>query len=412
MERVVLTGMGAVTPLGNSVPAYWDGLKNGVNGIKTITSFDTTGYKATVAGEIRDFDPLTFLDKKEASHMDRNCQFALAAAKEAMEQSGLMESGIDPFRVGTFISSGIGGLQVFETEHEKLLNKGPRRVSPFAIPMMIANMATAHVSMVFGLKGESYAPVSACASGTQAVGEAMRAIRHGYLDAAVAGGAESCITPVAIAGFSNMHALSLEQDPEQACCPFDKKRSGFIMGEGAGILVLESLTHAKARGAHIIAEVIGYGSTSDAYHITSPDPTGEGPSRAIRMAMEDGGVTADDVTYINAHGTSTPINDASETEAIKIALGDAAYRCKISSTKSMTGHLLGAAGAIEAIACAKAIEEGVIPPTIHLTEQDESCDLDYVPNQAVSCEVDVALSNSLGFGGHNGTLLMKKYRGE
>ena len=409
MERVVLTGMGAVTPLGNSVPAYWDGLKNGVNGIKTITSFDTTGYKATVAGEIRDFDPLTFLDKKEASHMDRNCQLALAAAKEAMEQSGLMESGIDPFRVGTFISSGIGGLQVFETEHEKLLNKGPRRVSPFAIPMMIANMATAHVSMVFGLKGESYAPVSACASGTQAVGEAMRAIRHGYLDAAVAGGAESCITPVAIAGFSNMHALSLEQDPEQACCPFDKKRSGFIMGEGAGILVLESLTHAKARGAHIIAEVIGYGSTSDAYHITSPDPTGEGPSRAIRMAMEDGGVTADEVTYINAHGTSTPINDASETEAIKIALGDAAYRCKISSTKSMTGHLLGAAGAIEAIACAKAIEEGVIPPTIHLTEQDEVCDLDYVPNQAVSCEVDVALSNSLGFGGHNATIALRRF---
>lgn len=409
MERVVLTGMGAVTPLGNSVPAYWDGLKNGANGIKTITSFDTTGYKATVAGEIRDFDPLTFLDKKEAAHMDRNCQFALAAAKEAMEQSGLMESGIDPFRVGTFISSGIGGLQVFETEHEKLLNKGPRRVSPFAIPMMIANMATAHVSMAFGLKGESYAPVSACASGTQAVGEAMRAIRHGYLDAAVAGGAEACITPVAIAGFSNMHALSLEQDPEQACCPFDKKRSGFIMGEGAGILVLESLTHAKARGAHIIAEVIGYGSTSDAYHITSPDPTGEGPSRAIRMAMEDGGVTADDVTYINAHGTSTPINDASETEAIKIALGDAAYRCKISSTKSMTGHLLGAAGAIEAIACAKAIEEGVIPPTIHLTEQDEVCDLDYVPNQAVSCEVDVALSNSLGFGGHNAAIALRRF---
>ncbi|MGI6171694.1 MAG: beta-ketoacyl-ACP synthase II [Butyricicoccus sp.] len=409
MERVVLTGMGAVTPLGNSVPAYWDGLKNGVNGIKTITSFDTTGYKATVAGEIRDFDPLTFLDKKEAAHMDRNCQFALAAAKEAMEQSGLMESGIDPFRVGTFISSGIGGLQVFETEHEKLLNKGPRRVSPFAIPMMIANMATAHVSMAFGLKGESYAPVSACASGTQAVGEAMRAIRHGYLDAAAAGGAESCITPVAIAGFSNMHALSLEQDPEQACCPFDKKRSGFIMGEGAGILVLESLTHAKARGAHIIAEVIGYGSTSDAYHITSPDPTGEGPSRAIRMAMEDGGVTADDVTYINAHGTSTPINDAAETEAIKIALGDAAYKVKISSTKSMTGHLLGAAGAIEAIACAKAIEEGVIPPTIHLTEQDESCDLDYIPNQAVSCEVDVALSNSLGFGGHNATIALRRF---
>lgn len=409
MERVVLTGMGAVTPLGNSVPAYWNGLKNGVNGIKTITSFDTTGYKATVAGEVTDFDPLAFMEKKEAAHMDRNCQFALAAAKEALEQSGLMESGIDPFRVGTFISSGIGGLQVFETEHEKLLNKGPRRLSPFAIPMMIANMATAHVSMAFGLKGESYAPVSACASGTQAVGEAMRAIRHGYLDAAVAGGAEACITPVAIAGFSNMHALSLEQDPEQACCPFDKKRSGFIMGEGAGVLVLESLTHAKARGAQIIAEVIGYGSTSDAYHITSPDPTGEGPARAIRMALEDGGVTADDVTYINAHGTSTPINDASETQAIKIALGDAAYHCKISSTKSMTGHLLGAAGAIEAIACAKAIEEGVIPPTIHLAEQDEACDLDYVPNQAVLCEVDVALSNSLGFGGHNAAIALRRF---
>lgn len=409
MERVVLTGMGAVTPLGNSVPAYWDGLKNGVNGIKTITSFDTTGYKATVAGEVTGFDPLAFMEKKEAAHMDRNCQFALAAAKEALEQSGLMESGIDPFRVGTFISSGIGGLQVFEIEHEKLLNKGPRRLSPFAIPMMIANMATAHVSMAFGLKGESYAPVSACASGTQAVGEAMRAIRHGYLDAAVAGGAEACITPVAIAGFSNMHALSLEQDPEQACCPFDKKRSGFIMGEGAGVLVLESLTHAKARGAQIIAEVIGYGSTSDAYHITSPDPTGEGPACAIRMALEDGGVTADDVTYINAHGTSTPINDASETQAIKIALSDAAYHCKISSTKSMTGHLLGAAGAIEAIACAKAIEEGVIPPTIHLTEQDEACDLDYVPNQAVLCEVDVALSNSLGFGGHNAAIALRRF---
>lgn len=410
MERVVITGLGAVTPLGNSVPEYWDRLKNGKNGIGRITAFDTEGYKACVAGEVRGFDPTTFLDKKEAAHMDRNCQFALAAANEALAQSGVMNSGIDPFRVGAYISSGIGGLKVFETEHEKLLNKGARRVSPFCIPMMIANMAAAHVSMAHGLKGTSYAPVSACASSTHAIGEAMRAIRHGYLDAAVAGGAEASITPMAVAGFANMHALTGNADPETACRPFDADRSGFVMGEGAGIVVLESLTHAKQRGATIIAEVAGYGATSDAYHITSPDPTGQGPSRAMQLAIEDAGLQPQDITYINAHGTSTPINDAAETAAIKLALGEAAYQTKVSSTKSMTGHLLGAAGAVEAIACAKAIESGLIPPTIHLENPGEGCDLDYVPNQAVACEVNAALSNSLGFGGHNATIALRRFQ--
>lgn len=409
MERVVITGIGAVTPLGNSVPDYWDGLKNGKNGIGRITSFDTDGYKAFVAGEVRDFDPTDFLEKKEAAHMDRNCHFALAAAKEAFAQSGLMESGIDPFRVGAYISSGIGGLHVFEAEHEKLLTKGPRRISPFCIPMLIANMAAAHVSMAHGLKGTSYAPVSACASSTHAIGEAMRAIRHGYLDAAVAGGAEACITPVAVAGFANMHALTGNADPDTACRPFDADRDGFVMGEGAGVLVLESLTHAQKRGAVILAEIAGYGSTSDAYHITSPDPTGEGPARAMQLAMEDAGLKPEEITYINAHGTSTPINDAAETTAIKMALGEAADQLKVSSTKSMVGHLLGAAGAVEAIACVKAIEEGIVPPTIHLAQPGEGCDLDYVPNQAVSCEVSAALSNSLGFGGHNATIALRRF---
>lgn len=411
MERVVITGLGAVTPLGNSVDAYWDGLENGKNGIGPITQFDTNGYKAFVAGEVKDFDAEAFLDRKEAAHMDRNCHFALAAANEAMAQSGLMDSGVDPFRVGAYISSGIGGIRVFETEYGKLMNKGPRRVSPFCIPMMIANMAAAHVSMAHGIKGTSYAPVSACASSTHAVGEAMRAIRHGYLDAAVAGGTEASITQIAVAGFSNMHALTSSDDPDNACCPFDERRSGFVMGEGAGILVLESLSHAKRRNAHIIAEVIGYGATSDAYHITSPDPLGEGPAKAMSLALQDGGILPDEVSYINAHGTSTPINDASETKAIKLALGEKEARAiKISSTKSMTGHLLGAAGAVEAIACAKAIEKGIIPPTIHFKNAGEGCDLDYTPNTAVHCPVEVALSNSLGFGGHNATIALRRYQ--
>lgn len=410
MERVVITGIGAVTPIGNTAQEYWDGLLAGKNGIAPITRFDTEGYKASVAGEVKDFDPTAYIDKREAKHMDRFCQYALAAAAQAMEQSGLKEGSFDPFRAGTLVSSGIGGIQTFSDEQTKLNERGARRVSPFCIPMMIGNMASAHISMTYGLKGSSLSVVSACASGTHAVGEGMRAIRHGYLDIAVVGGAESSIVPIAVAGFANMHALSTESDPEVACCPFDARRSGFIMGEGAGVLVLESLSHAKARGATILAEVAGYGTTSDAYHITSPDPTGEGPARAMTMAIEDAGLTPADIDYINAHGTSTPVNDKCETDAIKMAFGESAQRVKISSTKSMTGHLLGAAGAIEAIACAMAVKEDKIPPTIHYEQPDETCDLDYVPNQAVSCPVSAAISNSLGFGGHNATILIRKYQ--
>lgn len=410
MERVVITGIGAVTPIGNTAQEYWDGLLAGKNGIAPITRFDIEGYKASVAGEVKDFDPTAYIDKREAKHMDRFCQYALAAAAQAMEQSGLKEGSFDPFRAGTLVSSGIGGIQTFSDEQTKLNERGARRVSPFCIPMMIGNMASAHISMTYGLKGSSLSVVSACASGTHAVGEGMRAIRHGYLDIAVVGGAESSIVPIAVAGFANMHALSTESDPEAACCPFDARRSGFIMGEGAGVLVLESLSHAKARGATILAEVAGYGTTSDAYHITSPDPTGEGPARAMTMAIEDAGLTPADIDYINAHGTSTPVNDKCETDAIKMAFGESAQRVKISSTKSMTGHLLGAAGAIEAIACAMAVKEDKIPPTIHYEQPDETCDLDYVPNQAVSCPVSAAISNSLGFGGHNATILIRKYQ--
>ncbi len=410
MERVVITGLGAVTPVGNTADAYWEGLLAGKNGITRIDTFDTGEYKACVAGEVRDFDVTAYVDKKEAKHMDRNCHFALAAATQAMEQAGLKAGDFDPYRAGTLIGSGGGGLEVMSNEINKLNTKGPRRVSPFTIPMMIGNMAAARVSMAFGLKGSSFSTVSACASGTHAVGEGMRAIRHGYLDIAVVGGAEACITPIAVVGFGNMKALSTNEDPEKACCPFDKRRDGFVMGEGAGVLVLESLTHAKARGAHILAEIAGYGATSDAYHITSPDPTGEGPSRAMTMAIEDAGLTPADIDYINAHGTSTPLNDSSETGAIKLAFGDCAKKVKISSTKSMTGHLLGAAGAIEAIACVKAVSEDMIPPTIHYEEPDEECDLDYVPNQAISYPVRAAISNSLGFGGHNATVLIRKYQ--
>lgn len=410
MERVVITGIGAVTPIGNSVPEFWEGLTSGKNGIAPITRFDTEGYKATVAGEVKDFDATKYIEKREIKHMDLFCQYAIAAATEAMEQAELTEGSFDPFRAGTLVASGIGGIQTLSEEQTKLNERGPRRVSPFCIPMMIGNMASAYISMKYGLKGSSFSPVSACASGTHAVGEGMRAIRHGYLDIAVVGGTEASITPIAVAGFSNMHALSTEEDAEQACCPFDARRSGFVMGEGSGMLVLESLSHAKARGAKIIAEVSGYGTTSDAYHITSPDPTGEGPSRAMTMAISDAGLTPADIDYINAHGTSTPVNDKCETNAIKIAFGEQAQKVQISSTKSMTGHLLGAAGAIEAIACALAVHDDVIPPTIHYEQADPECDLNYVPNQALPTTVNAAISNSLGFGGHNATVLIRKYQ--
>ena len=408
MERVVITGMGAVTPIGNDVPTFWEGLKTGKNGIGPITHFDTTNFKAKLAAEVKDFDPTLYVDKREAKRMDSYCHFAVAAAKQAADQAGLVEGSFDPDRSGVFFGSVVGGLKVFEDEFPKMVEKGPGRVSPLCIPEMIANMGAAHISMLLGFKGESICPVTACATGNHAIGEAYRAIKHGYQDVMIAGGAEACIIRIATAGFQNMKALHTGEDPEAASVPFDARRSGFVMGEGAGALVLESLSHAKARGAKILAEVIGYGATSDAYHITAPDPEGEGGARAMMVAMADAGITPDQVDYINAHGTSTPINEKIETMAIKKAMGESAYKVHISSTKSMTGHLLGAAGAVEAIACVMAIQNGIIPPTIGYKEPDPDCDLDITPNHAVEAPVNIALSNSLGFGGHNAALLFRK----
>ncbi len=408
MEKIVITGMGAVTPVGNDVETFWQSLKGGKCGIAPISAFDTTDFKVKVAAEVKDFDPTDYMDKREAKRMDRFCHFALAAAAQAVEQSGLKEGNFDPYRTGVFVGSGVGGLAVFETEMEKLLAKGPGRISPLCIPEMIGNMASAHISMRFGFKGETFCPVSACATGNHAIGEAMRAIRHGYQDVVLAGGTEASIIRIAISGFQNMKALHIGDDPAVASIPFDARRSGFVMGEGAGVLVLESLSHAKARGATILAEVAGYGASSDAYHITSPDPEGEGAALAMRRAIADAGLTAADVDYINAHGTSTPLNEKYETIAIKKAFGETAKTVKISSTKSMTGHLLGGAAAVEAIACVCAIRDGVIPPTIGYQQPDPDCDLDITPNQAVQAPVNVAISNSLGFGGHNATILLRK----
>ena len=408
MERVVITGLGAVTPIGNDVASFWEGLKAGKCGIGPITHFDPTEHKAKLAAEVKDFDPTVYIDKRESKRMDRYCHFALAAAAQAVEQAGLTEGGFDPYRAGVFFGSGEGGLKVFEDEFEKLLEKGPSRVSPFCIPQMISNMAAAHISMRYGFKGESLCPVTACATGNHAIGEACRAIRHGYQDVMIAGGAEASIIRIATAGFSNMKALHTGEDPASASVPFDARRSGFVMGEGAAALVLESLSHAQARGAAILCEVGGYGATSDAYHITAPDPDGAGGARAMQMAIADAGMTPGDIDYINAHGTSTPVNDRVETLAIKKAFGDAANRVHISSTKSMTGHLLGAAGAVEAIACILAIRDGIIPPTIGYAQPDPDCDLDYTPNQALETPVRAAISNSLGFGGHNATVLFRK----
>lgn len=409
MERVVITGMGAVTPVGNDVPHFWENLVHGVCGIAPITRFDTADFKVKVAAEVKGFDPSKYVEPREAKRMDGFCLYALAAAQQAVDQAGLTGGAFDPYRTGVVFGSGVGGLTVVETEVEKLGVKGPARVSPLCIPMMIGNMAAAHISMRFGFKGESFCPVSACATGNHAIGEAMRAIRHGYQDIVIAGGTENAITRIGMAGFQNMKALYTGDDPAAASIPFDARRSGFVMGEGAGAVVLESLTHAKARGAEILCEVAGYGASSDAYHITSPDPEGEGAACAMRTAIADAGLTPADVTYINAHGTSTPLNEKYETIAIKKALGDAAKTVRVSSTKSMTGHLLGAAAAIEAIACVCAIRDGVIPPTVGYREPDPECDLEITPNQAVSLPVEVALSNSLGFGGHNASLLLKKF---
>ncbi len=408
-RRVVVTGMGAITPIGLSVSEFWQSVKDEKIGFGEITHFDASEYKCHLAAEVKNFDGKNYMDAKTAKRMELFCQYAVAAAKEAIEDAGLVMENEDPYRVGCAIGSGVGSLQAIEREHAKLLEKGPGRVGPLFVPMMISNMAAGNVSIQFGLKGKSLNVVTACATGTNTIGEAFRAVQYGEADVMVAGGTEGCITPVGIAGFTSLTALSSESDPAKCSLPFDKNRSGFVMGEGAAIVVLEELEHAKARGAKIYAEVAGYGCSSDAYHITSPAEDGEGAAKAMLNAVADAGIAPEDVSYINAHGTATHHNDLFETRAIKLAFGEHANEMKINSTKSMVGHLLGAAGAIEFVACAKEIEEGYIHATVGYTTPDEELDLDYC-KEAVQTEVPYALSNSLGFGGHNASLLLKKYR--
>lgn len=407
-RRVVVTGMGCVTPLGNDLPTFWSNLVAGKNGIGPITKFDTTDFKAKLAAEVRDFDPKLYMEKPQILHSDLYAQLAMAAAVQAMEDSGLAGT-LPGERIGVYVGSGIGGIQTFEAEHAKLLNKGPRRVSAYFIPMMIANIASSMIAIRYGCMGPAMPAVTACASGSNAIGEALRVVRHGYADAMICGGAEATVTPLAAAGFCNMQALSTSEDPNAASLPFDARRGGFVMGEGSGILVLEEYEHAKARGAKIYGEVCGYGSTNDAHHITAPHPEGAGGARAMADALREAGYTGGELVYVNAHGTGTHLNDAIETMALKKAFGEEKARALlISSTKSMTGHMLGAAGAVEAIASLKALEEGVVPPTINLLEADPDCDLNYVPGTAVQAPVTLALSNSLGFGGHNACLTFRK----
>jgi 3-oxoacyl-[acyl-carrier-protein] synthase II len=412
-RRVVITGMGVVSPVGNDVETFWNSLINGKSGIRTIERFDTTGFACTIAGQVNNFNPEDFIDKKEARKMDRFLQYAVVAAQQAMKQSGLNINEENAERVGVYIGSGIGGLETLTEQHQVLLEKGPRRVSPFFIPMMIGDMASGQVSIMFGAKGPNSSPISACATGTNAIGDAFKIIQRGAADVMLTGGAEAAVLPLAIAGFSSAKALctSYNDRPEQASRPFDKNRDGFVLSEGAGVLVLEELEHAKKRGAVILAEIVGYGMSGDAYHITSPAPEGEGAARAMTEALRDAGIEPTEVGYINAHGTSTELNDYFETLAIKRAFGEHAYKLAVSSTKSMTGHLLGAAGAVEAIACVQVLKEGILPPTINLEEPGEGCDLDYVPNKARKADVEYVMSNSLGFGGHNATIILKKYKG-
>lgn len=407
-RRVVVTGLGAITPIGKDAKSFFEGVREGRLGIDYIKSFDTENFKVKVAAEVKDFDPNNYMDKKEAKRMDRFCQFAVASSIEAVKDSGLDVEKIDKNKFGVVIGSGIGGLLTIEKEHRNLLEKGPNKVGPLFIPMAIVNLAAGNVAIKFGAKGICSSVVTACASGTNAIGEAFRYIQMGYLDVAIAGGAEAPITPLALAGFTNLTALTNSNDPKRASIPFDLERSGFVMGEGAGILILEEYGHAIKRGAKIYAEVVGYGFTCDAYHMTAPDEEAEGASRAMEMALLDANIEKEKISYINAHGTSTPLNDKLETLAIKKVFGDYAKNIPISSTKSMTGHLLGAAGSIEAIVCVKAIEEGFIPPTIGYEKMDPECDLDYVPNKGRRGEVNYALSNSFGFGGHNACLIFKK----
>ena len=408
-RRVVITGLGAITPIGNDAESFWQGLKEKKLGFGPITHFDTTEYKAKLAAEVKDFDARQYMDAKAARRMEPFSQFAVAASKEALEQAGINMEAENPYRVGASIGSGIGSLQSVEREHKKLMEKGPSRVNPLLVPMMISNMAAGNVAIQFGLKGKCINVVTACATGTHSIGEAFRAIQYGEADVMLAGGTEASITPLGVAGFTALTALSSSEDPTRASRPFDENRDGFVMGEGAGVLVLESLEHAKARGAKILAEVAGYGATCDAYHITSPAEDGSGAAKAMEYAMEDAGIRPEDIDYINAHGTSTHHNDLFETKAIKLALGDHAYQVKINSTKSMIGHLLGAAGGVELIACVKSIEDGFVHATAGLEAKGEGCDLDYTMGEGVSMEVNYALSNSLGFGGHNASLIVKKF---
>ena len=408
LRRVVVTGMGVISPVGNTVDTCWNNLIQGVPGIGPITYFDTTNYKAKLAAEVKDFDPKAYMEKSETLRSDLFAQFAVAAASQAVEESGVIGT-LPPDRVAVYFGSGIGGMRTFGGEYDKLIKRGPNRVSPFFVPMLIANMAAGMIAIRYNCQGPALPAVTACASGSNAIGEALRVIRHGYADAVITGGAEASITEIGVAGFVNMQALSTSEDPDAASLPFDARRGGFVIGEGGAALVLEEYEHAKARGAKIYGEVAGYGSTCDAYHITAPRPDADGGARAMIQALQEAGYTGAESVYVNAHGTGTPLNDVGETLAIKKALGEEnAYKALVSSTKSMTGHMLGAAGAIEAIACLKALETGIIPPTIHLLEPDPQCDLNYVPNQAVKAHVDLALSNSLGFGGHNACLAFKR----
>lgn len=409
-NRVVITGIGAVTPIGNDAKTFWNNCREGISGIDYIKNFDTTDFKVKIAAEVKDFKAEDFMDKKEAKRMDRFNQFAVAAASEAVMDSGIDLEAVNKYRFGVIIGSGIGGLGTIQNECQKLLEKGPSRVSPLFIPMAISNMASGSVAIKYGAKGLCTSVVTACASGTNAIGDAYRALQNGIADIMIAGGAEASITPLGVAGFTSITALNTNNEIERASIPFDKERAGFVIGEGSGVLIMETLEHAINRGAKIYCEVVGYGSTGDAYHMTQPDPEAEGAARSMQLAIEEANVSLEEVSYINAHGTSTYYNDKIETLAIKKLFGELAYKVPISSTKSMVGHSLGASGAIEAVVCVNAIKDNFIPPTIGYKVPDEECDLDYVPNVGRSTEVNYTLSNSFGFGGHNATIMFKKWK--
>ena len=410
-KRVVITGLGAITPIGNDLASYWQGLLAGRSGVGPITHFDAAQHVTRIAAEVKGFDPLQYMDRKDAKRMDRFAQFAVATSQQALADAQLEITALNAEQIGVMIGTGVGGLKIMEEQQAVYLNRGPSRCSPFMVPMMIANMAAGLTAIHTGAQGPNSCPVTACAAGSNAIGDAFRLVQQGYAQAMICGGTEAAVTPLSVAGFGSARALSTRNDgPQIASPPFDRDRDGFVIGEGCGILILEALDHALSRGARIYAEITGYGMTCDAYHMTAPVPGGAGAARCIQLALKDAGVTPDQVSYINAHGTSTPANDPTETQAIKTALGDAAQKIPVSSTKSMTGHLLGGSGGIEGVAATMVVHQDQVPPTINLDNPDENCDLDYVPNQSRALPVDVTLSNSFGFGGHNVTLVFQKYR--